>query len=134
MLVPALPRWKLFIFGGSTGQFNEGDPRNFGNHTNSLIYMDINEDLNKSNILTLNLENEKFVPLSRENSTFIYDSVEQRLILFGGWSNLFHKDLCQLNVSAITGPEYAIYDIKPKLGPYTGNTKCVIKGEGFKST
>lgn len=44
------------------------------------------------------------------------------------------NDLFQLNISAITGPEYAIYSISPKLGPLTGNTPCTIRGEGFKST
>jgi hypothetical protein len=44
------------------------------------------------------------------------------------------NDLYELNVSAITGPEYAIYSITPNLGPLTGNTQCIINGEGFKST
>ena len=44
------------------------------------------------------------------------------------------NDLYELNVSAITGPEYAIYNITPNLGPLTGNTNCKIQGEGFKST
>lgn len=44
------------------------------------------------------------------------------------------NDLFELNVSAITGPEYAIYGIEPNLGPLTGNTHCIIEGEGFKST
>ena len=36
-----------------------------------------------------------------------------------------------LNVSTITGPPYAIFDINPKLGPLTGKTKVSIKGDGF---
>lgn len=44
------------------------------------------------------------------------------------------NDLYSLPVSEITGPEYAIYDIEPKLGPLTGQTKCIVTGEGFKST
>lgn len=38
-----------------------------------------------------------------------------------------------LNVSTITGPPYAIFGIKPNLGPLTGKTKVKINGEGFKS-
>lgn len=38
-----------------------------------------------------------------------------------------------MNISSIVGPEYAIYHIEPNLGPLTGNTKCLIKGEGLKS-
>jgi dynein heavy chain len=36
-----------------------------------------------------------------------------------------------LNVSTITGPPYAIFDISPKLGPLTGKTKVNITGDGF---
>lgn len=39
-----------------------------------------------------------------------------------------------MNVSLITGPPYAIYDIKPNLGPLTGKTKVTITGDGFKDT
>lgn len=39
-----------------------------------------------------------------------------------------------LNVSTITGPAYAIFGIKPKLGPLTGKTKVTILGEGFKQS
>jgi dynein heavy chain, axonemal len=38
-----------------------------------------------------------------------------------------------LNVSSITGPPYAIFAIKPNLGPLTGKTKVEIVGEGFKN-
>jgi dynein heavy chain len=37
-----------------------------------------------------------------------------------------------LPVGAITGPPYAIFDIKPSLGPLTGKTKVTIIGAGFK--
>ncbi len=39
-----------------------------------------------------------------------------------------------LNVSSITGPPYAIYSLKPGLGPLTGKTRVVIIGEGFRDT
>ena len=73
--------------------------------------MDIVENLNNSKIHQVNLEKKDFLPHPRENSSFIYDQVEQRLIMFGGWSDNFNNDLAQLNVIAITGPDYAIYDI-----------------------
>ena len=56
------------------------------------------------------------------------------MIIFGGWCNDFKSDMFTLNISAITGPEYAVYSISPCMGPVTGNTKCLINGEGFKST
>jgi dynein heavy chain len=39
-----------------------------------------------------------------------------------------------LPVGAITGPPYAISDIKPALGPLTGKTKVSINGAGFKES
>lgn len=37
-----------------------------------------------------------------------------------------------LPVGVITGPPYAIADIKPSIGPLTGKTKVTITGAGFK--
>jgi dynein heavy chain len=134
VMVSALPQWKLFLFGGSTGYFEEGAPRNFGTYTNTCMYVELDENIDSSKMRKLKLDNEEVLPKSRENSTLIYDQAEQRLIIFGGWANTFSNDMYQLNVSSITGPEYAIYSIEPKLGPLTGSTKCRIFGEGFKST
>ena len=39
-----------------------------------------------------------------------------------------------MNVSTITGPPYAIFKLKPALGPLTGKTKIKIEGDGFKDT
>ena len=134
IVVSALPEWKLFIFGGSSAYFEEGTPRNFGKFKNSILYLDLCKNMDNSKVKTLELENEEVVPKARENSTMIYDQADQKLLIFGGWSNNLLEDIYSLNVSAITGPEYAIYDIEPKLGPLTGKTSCIIKGEGFKST
>jgi len=38
----------------------------------------------------------------------------------------------QLCVGSITGPPYAIFEIKPSIGPLTGNTRCQIIGDGFR--
>lgn len=63
-----------------------------------------------------------------------FDPNDSRLIIFGGWANNWLGDVVALNVSSITGPSYAIYSISPPLGPLTGKTRIVIKGEGFKDT
>ena len=39
-----------------------------------------------------------------------------------------------LSVGTITGPPYAIYSVKPALGPLTGKTKIIITGDGFKDS
>lgn len=131
VVVPALPLPKLFIFGGSTGFFEEGAPRNFGSLTNIVMYFDILDNMDNIKLKRLALEGDT-APKARENSSLIYDQVEHRLVVHGGWSNGFNCDLYQLAVDAITGPEFAIYSIEPVLGPVTGGTKCRIKGEGFK--
>lgn len=64
----------------------------------------------------------------------LFDGNDSRLVIFGGWSNNWLGDMVSLNVSSITGPPYAIYSIKPNLGPLTGKTRVVITGEGFKDS
>lgn len=60
-------------------------------------------------------------PKARESAAMFFH--ENKLILFGGWSNQWQADIWALPISLITGPPYAIYSIKPSLGPLTGNTK-----------
>ena len=135
LMVPALPHWKLFFFGGSSAYFEEGAPRNFGEQVNSTAYLDIIEDLEASRLEHIRLESEdcEAMPSGRENSTMVYDSKEKRLLVFGGWSNTFNNDVFQLDIGKITGPDYAIYSIDPELGPLTGSTSCRVNGEGFRS-
>lgn len=73
-------------------------------------------------------------PKARESSAIIFDANESRIIIFGGWSNAWLQDMYQINVSTIIGPPYAIYKVKPKLGPLTGKTKITIEGDGFKDS
>ena len=134
LVIPALPHWKLFLFGGSSAYFEEGTPRNFGSQVNSTVYVDLIEDLNTAKLRAVDLEADEGLacPSGRENASMIYDSKEKRLLVFGGWSNTFNNDIFQLNIGKITGPDYAIYAIRPSLGPLTGNTRCSIIGEGFR--
>jgi len=60
-----------------------------------------------------------------------YDQNVSNVIVFGGWKNDWLNDMWSLNVSTITGPPYAIFDMHPKLGPLTGKTKEVVTGDGF---
>lgn len=39
-----------------------------------------------------------------------------------------------MNIGSIVGPPYAIFSIKPALGPMTGKTKIRIFGDGFKQS
>jgi dynein heavy chain len=133
VVVPALPEWKLFVFGGERGEFEEGSKRQFGRLDNSLAYMKIRPDMKANKFITVHPEDadQANSPLPRENSSMIYDRAEQRIIIFGGWSGNYLNDIWELNISSVTGPEYAIYSIVPSLGPYTGGTMIEVTGEGF---
>ena len=131
VMVPALPQWKLFIYGGSHEAFEEGTKRSFANLSNQAMYINIEGELKKSKWIGFELEDSEELPQARENASMVYDEHNNRLVIFGGWSNKYMDDIYELNISSITGPQYAIYDINPIIGPYTGNTRCTITGEGF---
>ena len=78
VLVKALPEYKIFIFGGSTGYFEEGTARNFGTLTESIIYMNIKDEIKKSRWLTVSPEDQKLQPSPRENSTLVYDEDDNK--------------------------------------------------------
>jgi len=44
-MVPAIPTWKYFIFGGSVGSFEEGGNRTTSKMTNDCFVLDISKDL-----------------------------------------------------------------------------------------
>ena len=64
----------------------------------------------------------------------VYDKIESRLVVFGGWNNNWLSDLHTLSVSKIVGPPYAVDSCEPALGPLTGKTKITIYGIGFQDT
>lgn len=130
-MVPALPNHLLFVFGGSSDFFEEGTPRTFANLSNTAQFISIAGDLKQSKWNVVDPEEPIDNPLPRENSSMVYDESNNRLLVFGGWSDKYMNDVHELNISSITGPQYAIYQIEPELGPYTGNTNCMITGEGF---
>jgi len=133
IMVEAIPSWKYFIFGGETGEFPEGGPRNFGQFTNSACFLDIDTLRWSTIFLEDNSDDGKpLVPSPREYAAMTYDQKESRLILFGGWSNGWLNDLYSLNVSKITGPPYAVTEVVPALGQLSGNVPVTLKGVGFK--
>jgi dynein heavy chain len=116
-MVEAIPSWKYFIFGGESGDFPEGGPRNFGSCTNSASFLDI-ETMHWTTISPEDVDghNKGILPPPREYSAMSYDHKDSRLLVFGGWNNGWFNDLYALNVSKIVGPSYAITEIDPPLG------------------
>ena len=128
--MPAIPTWKFFIFGGEELEYNEGAPRRFGDYTNSSAYL----DLGTIAWTTYASDPEVYsdIPSPREYAAMTYDSRESRIIIFGGWNNVWFDDLYSLSVGKIVGPSYAITHCEPQLGQVSGGTKLKIKGQGFK--
>lgn len=44
MMVPAIPKWKYFTFGGSTGNFEEGGNRTVSKMSDEAYYLDIENE------------------------------------------------------------------------------------------
>lgn len=135
VVVPCLPESKIFVFGGERAAHEEGSARNFGALNNNVSYLELTKDLKGKKFVSVNVTDQKEdqKPLPRENSVMIYDKIDQRLIIFGGWSGNYLNDIWELNISSITGPDYSISKIEPNLGPVTGGTPCEVYGEGFVS-
>lgn len=124
IMVPSIPSWKWFIFGGSVGSFEEGGNRTNAKIVDDVFYFDV--DYNEWKNCNLETEDDQktiLKPKAREAPAILYDSNDSRIIIFGGWCNNWMNDIWSLNVSTITGPPYAIFGIKPNLGPLTGKTK-----------
>jgi len=82
--VPAIPSWKFFVFGGSTGQFSEGGNRTLSRLSDEIFYLDL-PDIKEMKWNNIPIKGN--IPKGRENGTLFWDANESRLILFGGWAN-----------------------------------------------
>jgi dynein heavy chain len=130
VLVEAIPTWKVFIFGGECAEYNEGNPRAFGEYVNSSCYLDMG--MLKWADFASDPEVFPDIPCPREYAAMAYDPRDSRLIVYGGWNNGWYSDLYALNVSKIVGPSYAITASDPCLGQLSGNVPLRITGQGFK--
>ena len=123
--VVAVPHWKIFVFGGSTGNLNEDNHSSFNNDIQ--VYETGSNSWTRPAALG-------DIPSIRSETEMIYDPKGSRLILFGGWANKWFGDINVCKVGDVVGPPYSITSIEPKIGPTTGATKCVITGIGFRDS
>lgn len=122
----AVPYWKVFIFGGNSGDLNEGgNPQ--GQYLNDMVVLETGTHTWTRPTTVGN------VPSERGETQIVYDPRLSRIIVFGGWANRWFGDICMCKVGDVVGPPYSITDISPSMGPVTGNTKCTINGVGFRS-
>ncbi|KRW98533.1 P-loop containing nucleoside triphosphate hydrolase [Pseudocohnilembus persalinus] len=138
IMAPSIPSWKYFIFGGSVGSFQEGGNRTTSKFVNDVHYLDINslewKEVELDEYIPDFEEFKGEKPKARENPGVLYDQQESRFIIYGGWANNWLSDVWSLNVGSITGPPYALFEIKPKQGPLTGKKKIKLFGDGFKKS
>jgi len=128
--IPNIAKWKYFVFGGSTGNFEEGGNRTTSKMTDDSYYLDI-PDIKNMTWHQIKLADENNRPKARENAAMFFDPRFSRLVIFGGWANNWLGDCYSLKVNMITGPPYTLYRIEPAMGPITGKTKVIIRGDGF---
>lgn len=126
--VMAIPTWKVFVFGGVSGILSDVERK--GRMVDTLAVLESSDTSSQLQRLSLpELEGDK--PCARSEASVVYDEKNTRLILFGGWSDKWHDDLFFLDVGEVVGPPYAISDIKPNMGPITGNTLISVFGVDF---
>ncbi|KAF0682585.1 Aste57867_25292 [Aphanomyces stellatus] len=121
--VLAIPSAKLFCFGGVLGQLNEyGAPGMFANDISVL---------DTGSFVWTVPEMRGTPPAPRSDTTLSYDDKGSRLLVFGGWANLWFNDLFSLDVSCVVGPPYAITGVRPSFGAITGGLVLTLEGIDF---
>lgn len=125
--VQAVPNWKIFVFGGSSGDLNETGGAQ-GTYLNEVRVLDTGS-------MTWNIpKSQGDTPCPRADSAIAYDTASYKMMLFGGWANRWFGDFYSLNVHEIVGPPYAVSSITPGTGAITGGTMVKIKGFMFKGS
>lgn len=121
--VLAIPHPKVFNFGGVTGEAN--------NYNGQGTYMNDISVLDTGDMTWTVPEIRGTPPCGRSDTTLAYDDKGSRLIIFGGWANVWLNDLFCLDVSCVVGPPYGITSVFPEYGPLTGGTQLILEGIDF---
>jgi len=123
--VMAIPYWKIFVFGGKTGQVSEDEKQE--TFANDIAIL----DTGNNRWYYPEIKGNK--PSPRADTAMEFDSKLSKLLVFGGWQGEWMNDLYFLDVGSIVGPPYAVTDVYPTLGPITGGTSMEILGIDFVS-
>ncbi|OQR88006.1 dynein heavy chain [Achlya hypogyna] len=122
--VTAVPHWKIFMFGGNSGDLAESG-NSQGTYLNNVSVLDTGTMQWREPPLKGD------APLARADTAMVYDPVAYKLVLFGGWANRWFGDVYVLHVNEIVGPPYSVASIAPAAGPITGNTRVKVHGFNF---
>ncbi|KAJ0395717.1 hypothetical protein P43SY_006365 [Pythium insidiosum] len=121
--VLAIPHAKVFVFGGVLGEPNNYNGQ--GTFMSDLAVLETGD-------WTWHVpEIRGSPPCGRADTTLAYDDKGSRLLVFGGWANVWLDDLFALDVSCVVGPPYGITGLFPDFGPITGGTTLTIEGIDF---
>jgi dynein heavy chain len=121
----AVPFWKIFMFGGNSGDLVDGKPT--GVYQNDLQVLECGADVWKRP------ETVGTIPPPRSDAPMTFESESGTLLMYGGWQHSWPGDCHTCDVLEVVGPPYSVDSISPTIGPVTGNTLCEIKGMGFTS-
>jgi dynein heavy chain len=134
----AVPHWKIFIFGGNSGDLDQSRPQ--GHYRNDLQVLEsIRTDGQGESSLEWSrppVRGDK--PCPRSDTEMFYSLNTGKLTLFGGWSHRWHGEVYCCDVGSVVGPSYNIFCISSKewnepIGPVTGESKMILVGKGFSS-
>lgn len=132
--VKAVPNWKIFVFGGNSGELDQSRPQ--GLLQNNIQVLDCGVPPDSSALSWHHPEIGGDSPCPRSDTSIIHSKDLGKLFVFGGWSNKWNDDMFACDVSDIVGPPYNIYSIKANgwdeaTSPITGGTVLSICGQGF---
>eukprot|EP00804_Cyclotella_cryptica_P004521 CCRYP_006874-RA/>CCRYP_006874-RA protein AED:0.08 eAED:0.09 QI:0/0/0.5/1/0/0/2/139/4220 len=133
--VPAVPNWKIFIFGGNSGELDQARPQ--GLLQNNLQVLECGHS-ESSEITWYHPVITGNCPCPRSDTPIIHCQDSGKIFLFGGWSTRWHDDMFACDVSDIVGPPYNIFSVKAvdwdkASSPITGGTELLLSGQGFST-
>jgi dynein heavy chain, axonemal len=124
----AMPKWRMFIFGGK-GRQNEG----YGGSTEEEYLNDVlTVDTQTFKVQSVEVLGEP--PPPRADMEMVFDAKHGQMVVFSGYGVEWMNDIYFLDISSMVGPSYSLKDIFPRVGPVTGGTEIDILGLDFPNT
>jgi len=123
----AVPFWKIFVFGGNTGDLVEGSTPT-GDYVNDIMVLECGDNVWARPTIAGE------IPSARSDAPMAYDADKGQMVMYGGWKHSWYGDLSVCNVAEVVGPPYSVDEISPGIGPVTGKTLVQLSGMGFGST
>lgn len=134
----AVPHWKIFVFGGNSGNLDPSRPQ--GYFRNDIQVLECIENSEKDGVPSWSrppaVGN---IPSPRSDTQMFYSPEVGKLFLFGGWSNKWYGDVHCCDIREVVGPPYNVFFIQSiewssAIGPVTGESPMILKGKGFQSS